>query len=426
MTINFSSIKTNVRRLSPSSKDVLIALGLFLFLLMQFLFSSGINNHRPPHMPAPNSLAHSLPLDGFAQTPSIRTALALTLIGLVCIALIFRREAPWSVLLFTTCGAALYTVLPFNPVFIFVAPLLAIYTVTSSSSKNTRWVVAFIGAALALCLIALTYGTERWTIELVGFTALLAVAALFGNVRRSDLAYLHEAQQRALEAERTREQEAQKRVEAERVAIAREVHDIVAHSISTIAIQSAAADTLIDKQPEAAHEAVANIRTTSKQALSELRGMISVLRNDSVQDAPLAPVASLPALDEIIERVRNAGIEARVDNQANNKLPVPVSVSAYRIIQEALTNMLRHSNATSVQIKVTQSLSQLMVTVADNGTYIPSEAHEGGHGLQGMRERCEAFGGSLTTSPLESTMSTPVEGFEITAVLPFAHENEQD
>lgn len=418
------SLRTRLSTLSSTATDALMSVCLFMFLISQFLFTGGFDKHRPPHAPEPNSLAHSLPIDSIAHVPYIRIVLAVSLLASVCLALVFRRRAPWPVLIFTTIGAALYTVLPFNPTFVVIAPLLAIYTVALSSAKNTRLVIAFIGTALGLCLFALTYGTARWTIELVGFTALLAVAALFGNVRRSDLAYLHEAEQRALEAERSREQEAQTRVEIERVAIAREVHDIIAHSISIIAIQSAAADTLIDTQPEAAHEAVANIRKTSKRALAELRGMINVLRNDASNNAPLTPVAALPALDEVVTRVEQAGIKVDMNNQTNSLLPAPVSISAYRIVQEALTNILRHSNADEVRIDLIQLPNELKISVADNGTYTPCNINAEGHGLQGMRERCEVLGGTLETTPLTGAPEATLHGFKIAAVLPFSNAQE--
>ena len=420
MNTFISTVSKKVKTLPTLTREVFLSSGLFIFLTIQLSFSGLFNERRPPHMPEPNSISHSLQMGGWEQSLVLRTFISLVIIAIACSALIFRKRAPWSVLIATTLCAALYTVMPLNPVFIVITPLIAIYNVTSSSAKNTRWVIIFIISALALCLFALTYATSRWAIELVGFTLLLAAGALFGSVRRSDLAYIHEAEERALEAERTREQEAQKRVEIERVAIAREVHDIVAHSISIIAIQSAAADTLIDSQPQAAHEAVNNIRETSKQALTELRGMINVLRNDATNLTPLAPIASLPAVEEIVERVRAAGIDVHVNNNTNEFLPAPVSVSAYRIIQEALTNILRHSNAKTVEIRIEQGPHELRLEIKDDGVYDPSDVNRQGHGLQGMRERCEALGGAFETSSLEASSAGTVQGFTIHATLPLS------
>lgn len=412
-------VKQKCTALPPFLMNGFLALGLWVFLMSQFIFTRGFGRPHPRRVPQPNSLAHSLPLDAWMQAPNTLTIIAIALITIACFTLLFRNKAPWTVLFVTIFFAGLYTLLPVSPVFIVVTPLIAIYTVTSTSSKNTRWVVILIAAAMIFCLFALTYATQRWAIELVGFTAILAAAALFGSVRRSDLAYIHEAEQRAIQAEMTREQEAQKRVEVERVAIAREVHDIVAHSISIIAIQSAAADTLIDTKPEAAHEAVGNIRKTSKQALSELRGMINVLRNDATDLTPLAPIASLPALDEVVERVRVAGIEVSVDNEVTSAIPAPISVSAYRIIQEALTNIMRHSNATSVSISIAERNHYLKLDVRDNGTFSPAKVNLSGHGIQGMRERTEALGGSLTTSVDTAVDSTEtITGFSIVALIP--------
>lgn len=418
MSTLLDTLKDKLARMSQISRDALLAGGLFVALTLQFVLSMVFNAQRPPHTPAPNSLAHSLPVGTFGQSPALRTVVALLIIALACSALLLKRKSPWGTLIVTSACASLYTIMPLSPVFIVAAPLIAIYHVTASSAKSTRWVIIFIATALALCISALTYATARWAIELVGFTLLLAAAALFGSVRRSDLAYIHEAQQRALEAERTREQEAQKRVEAERVAIAREVHDIVAHSISIIAIQSAAADTLIDTKPAEAHEAVNNIRETSKQALTELRGMINVLRNDATNLTPLTPVASLPAIDEVIERVRTAGIDVTLENNANEYLPAPVSISAYRIIQEALTNILRHSNATAVTVRINQGSERLALDIEDNGTFDPSEINISGHGLEGMRERSEALGGTLTTSLSEEHSGGQAHGFAIHVCLP--------
>ena len=417
-------LKTWWGTLSPFAQDLIIASGIFLFLFVQAATNGLSRPHEIIERPDPDSIARSVEFGRNAIVPWARNMLSMVLLLFTCIPLVFRRKFPWPVLLLTVLGATAYTIFPLNPILIVAAPMLAIYTVAANDEKNTWWLAAFIGVSLVGCVLAITYATQRWAIELVGFLALFTAASLFGSVRRSTQAYVQAVELRALEAERTREEEALRRVESERVGIARDVHDIVAHSLSIIAIQAAAADALIDKRPEDAHKSLATIRDTSKSALSELRSMIDVLRGRD-ENAPLEPTHDLASLSKVIERVESAGIEVYLTQDITQPINASVSVSAYRIIQEALTNTMRHSNATQAEISLVERDGSLHIRVCDNGVFDPETVGTSGHGLEGMRERCEALNGTFSSYPLVVKDEHSAANFCIEATLPISNHSKE-
>ena len=170
---------------------------------------------------------------------------------------------------------------------------------------------------------------------------------------RSRREYIEAVEQRAIEAERTRDEEAHRRVDEERIRIAREVHDIIAHSLSIVNVQASAGMALIDAgEPARARESIGHVRDTSKQALAELRSMLDVLRTGE-GDAPLGPIADISQFEKLVQPVRDAGIAVDLTIGFDPALvPAYASVSAYRIVQEALTNTVRHSGAGHVQVRL--------------------------------------------------------------------------
>ena len=189
-------------------------------------------------------------------------------------------------------------------------------------------------------------------------------------------------------------------MDEERLRIARELHDITAHSLSVIAVQSGAAAHVLDKRPDEARRALEAIRTTSKDALQELRRMVGVLRGERSEEAPTEPVASLSQLSVLAAQFRHAGLEVDLDVPAlGSAVPSVVDSSAYRVVQEALTNVLRHAGpGTRVSVAVTCDASSLTVDVTDDGPGPPPDWSEG-HGLAGMRERAVALGGTFEAGP---------------------------
>lgn len=243
--------------------------------------------------------------------------------------------------------------------------------------------------------------------------AVAAVAMLLGALMRSRGAYAEEVRERLRLAELDREREAQRRVAEERLRIARELHDTVAHAVTTMTVQSGAALQLLDRDTSRAREALSAIRTTGKEALAEMRATLRVLRGD--EPAAVAPPvggAGLGRLPGLLEAVRAAGLEVDLDGVVP-VVPEPVDGAAYRIVQEALTNVLRHAGpAARARVRLSTTPQTLMVEVSDDGIGGGSTGNAAGHGVIGMRERAEALRGDLQAGP------RPEGGYRVHAVLP--------
>jgi signal transduction histidine kinase len=218
-------------------------------------------------------------------------------------------------------------------------------------------------------------------------------------------------ERRAEEAAAQAEQ-ARRRASDERLRIAQELHDVLAHNISLINVQAGVALHLLDERPEQARPALRAIRDASKDALSELRSVLDILRVGEA--APRAPTAGLADLDALVERTRGTGLTVEVSGADGlDGLPAGVDLAAFRIVQEALTNVVRHSGATRATVRLSRSPGSLVVEVDDNGHGPTGPAVDnGGRGLAGMRERARALGGSLDAGP------RPRRGFRVHARLP--------
>jgi len=406
--------ETHERQLRPSKPslaDALLALGLTAIVWLQlalprFAISGELPREFGPRPP------HFFAFRHFAPSPWTYVLVAACFLPLV-----FRRRYPLIVLGAATAAAALYRLLPLPPTLTWLAPLIALYTVGTLYSRVQLAVAAIATAAITLVVSLPPFGTSFWISELVRVTALLATAALLGDATRNWRAYLVEAERRAREAEHTREEEARRRVDDERLRIARELHDITAHSLSVIAVQSGMAEHVIDNDPEQARRALGTIRQISRSALGELRSVIGVLREaDEKPEAPLAPAPSLLRLDELKRPLVDAGLAVNVELAGEvASLPSMVDASAYRIVQEALTNAMRHAGATRVDVGIRIAGDAVHVEVTDDGrgaSEEPEALEARGHGITGMRERALALGGELEAGPgLEG-------GFTVSARLP--------
>ena len=230
--------------------------------------------------------------------------------------------------------------------------------------------------------------------------AVLAAAELF-RVRRERI--VRERRERA-EAER-------RRVGEERLRIARELHDVLAHSISVINVQAGVALALMDERPEQARTALVTIKAASKEALGEVRQVLSTLRAPG--EAPRSPAPGLDRLPELVEQATAAGLEAEVTVEGDRvPLPPGADLAAFRIVQEALTNIVRHSGARSARIGLRYLPGCVEVRVDDDGPAVTGGESGGGNGLVGMRERAAALGGTIETGP------RPDGGFRVLARLP--------
>jgi signal transduction histidine kinase len=303
----------------------------------------------------------------------------------------------------------------------WIGLFVALYTLTAYGDGRRSLTIAGVGiAALATGWLVAAIDIEpAAAIGWVFFRIAAAVmAAALGESVRSRRAVAAEALERARRAERTREEEARSRVDAERLRIAREVHDTVAHAIAIINVQAGVTAYLLDQHPERAREALVTIEQTSAQALHEMRAVLGVLRDS---DNGRVPHPGLGQVHELVAVAREAGLDIKVDVGASApRLPGAVDTTAYRILQESLTNVIRHAGPTRVTLALDYDTDVLHVRVADEGVRdgvdpVPADhRNEPGRGIVGMRERCELLGGELTAGP------RPHGGFEVEAWLPLA------
>jgi signal transduction histidine kinase len=244
----------------------------------------------------------------------------------------------------------------------------------------------------------------------------LTVAWLLGENLRSRRLRWEALQERARILEEQREDRAQQAVMEERLRIARELHDVVAHSMSVITVQAGVANHVIDRRPESAREALAMIETTSRAALVEMRRLLGVLRHDDEPTPSLAPAPGLADVPRLVNDFVDAGlaVEVRVEGH-DDGVPEGVDLSAFRIVQEGLTNVLRHGGP-SARLDIGYPGMAVVIEICDDGRRppVPSTAAEPGHGLIGMRERAAVFGGELSAGP------RPEGGYRLAAMLPFA------
>jgi signal transduction histidine kinase len=242
-----------------------------------------------------------------------------------------------------------------------------------------------------------TSGTQA--LGLLAWLVILLGAAELIRVRR----------QRAIEVDSRREAEDQRRASEQRMAIARDLHDVVAHNISVINVQANTALHLMDRQPERAREALTAIHDVSKQALTELRSVLGVLRAADTENAPLAPSPGLDRLRELASGAAGISVQLLTDGSPR-PLAAGVDIAAYRIVQEALTNVIRHSGGKTATIRLRYEEEALTISVDDDGTGV--RLPRKGNGMTGMTERAHALGGTLEAGP------RPGGGFRVLARLP--------
>jgi signal transduction histidine kinase len=344
-----------------------------------------------------------------------------TVVGaLISAALVFRRKWPRGVLGFTTAGTALYLALGGVRGPLLLVTMVAIYTVALESSRRVTVTIASC-TAVVLAVSGVAFG-ERWWLSpvIVSSVAQTGLAAAVGEAVRSKRAYVAAIEERAHRAERTREEEAARRVMEERLRIARELHDVLAHHVALINVQAGVASHVLETEPDQAREALAHIRQAGRSALEELRTTVGLLRQPNTrpdqEDAETAPepVPGLDRLPQLIASFTATGlrIEQHVEGRPR-ELPATVDLAGYRIVQEALTNVRKHAPGATAVVRLAYLPGQFRVEVTDTGTSAPQHAAAGtGHGLLGMRERALSVGGVFSAD------AEPDSGFRVTAVLP--------
>jgi signal transduction histidine kinase len=328
-----------------------------------------------------------------------RGVLALLLV-LAMLPLALRRRAPATMLLIAAASLAVAAVVVRDsaggvPVEVFIAMLVAFYSVGAHCDDRRAPVVG----ALALVVIAATdlarpgFFNGAHSARPAAWLA-FAIAWLVGRDMRRRRGRVTDLESRAAQLEREREEKAQLAVSEERARIARELHDIVAHGVSVIVAQARAGPHLTD-DPERANGVFRAIESSGREALVELRRLLGILRSDDQQLA-IGPQPGLTSLTSLVEQVRASGlpVDLRVEGEPVH-LPAGVDLSAYRIVQEALTNVVKHAHATSAEVEVRYRPDALELAIVDDGRGAAVSANGTGHGLIGMRERVALYGGKL-------------------------------
>ncbi|MFI1505744.1 histidine kinase [Streptomyces sp. NPDC020597] len=336
---------------------------------------------------------------------SIRTPdpLSLLLMTLGAAALVLRRRAPMTVLVLTGAVSVAESVTGDPRAPVAMSAVVALFTVASATDRPTTLRAGLLTMTV-LTGAAMLAGPLPWYAQdNLGILAWTGIGATAGDAVRSRRAVVQAIRDRAERAELTREEEARRRVAEERLRIARDLHDVVAHHIALVNVQAGVAAHVMDKRPDQAKEALAHVREASRSALNELRATVGLLRQSGDPEAPTEPAPGLDRLDELAGTFRSAGLPvevARADH--GTTLPAAVGLAAYRVIQEALTNVQKHAGpAAKAEVSVVRVGPNIEVTVLDDGQQADDAppAAGSGHGLLGMRERVTALRGTLTTGP---------------------------
>jgi signal transduction histidine kinase len=342
--------------------------------------------------------------------------------------LTLRRRYPFGVMAVVGVAAIAYDVLsiPPEPATAIFAVMLAVYSVSAFARRPLAYVAAAIVGLAVVVLNLPGIGDEETFASLTNQFVLLGGAWVVGENTRSRRRQAELLHERAVRTER--EQHERERIAAleERGRLAREIHDVIAHSVSVIAVQAGAARAVAEQRPDRAREALGAIEEVSKQTMTELRRALGALRGPG-DDTAMQPAPGLDELDDLLEQVRQAGVGVELSTVGERRdLPSGVDLSAYRIVQEALTNAVKHAAPTTARVHISYEPAWLEVVVSDDGPVgdgpprpdLSSDgSKDGGHGLLGIRERVAILGGTFEAGPSGS-------GFEVRARLPLETKTE--
>lgn len=335
-----------------------------------------------------------------------RAVMGALLLASVSVPLLWRRRRPLTVLAIVAAVALVWTLIPLvaeQPLHHFNASyfafLVSLYSAGLYAASKKASVVAAL-VALGSVLTAVAFLDNEFTSRPRAFFFNASIVVVFfyvgyiGRVRRD---YLEE---RAARMERERENEAHRAVAKERARIARELHDVVAHSVGLMTVQAGAANLVSAQNPDAAFSSLSSIERTGRQALGELRWLLGLLRTED-EGGELSPQPGLDRLDELVADMKEAGVEVEMTVEGDlQDLPTALGLSAYRIL--CLTNVLKHAGRWArAEVVVRRTQEELVLEIADDGRGIVSEASNvmGGHGLIGMRERVALFEGRMSVGP---------------------------
>jgi signal transduction histidine kinase len=379
-------------RLPVQVQDVLLAVFVTLFQVLGTQ-RAALNQPETRPLADPNDLGYLL----------------LAVAGLVLLA---RRRWPEAVFATVAAASLVYYAAGYPDGPGTLGLFVAVYTLTAQGDGHRSLQIAAAGiAGLSVVWLVVAevppFNAAGWVLFRIG-TAVMAAA--LGESVRSRRVLAADALERAERAERTRDEEARRRVDAERLRIARDVHDTVAHAVAVINVQAGVTAHVLDKRPEQARETLVTIEQTSARALDELRATLGLLRGDDRGDAP---AAGLDQVKELAGMARDAGLDVTVEVVSTpRELPSAVDQAAYRILQESITNAIRHAGPARVTVSLGYGPGDLEILVSDDGRGPDRPAAGGGQGIVGMRERAALLGGELTAGP------RPGGGFQVRARLP--------
>jgi signal transduction histidine kinase len=367
-----------LRRVDPLVWDTLLAVAVLLVSI-----GGAMAARHAPQARAPLGAADSL------------------LLVLGCAPLVIRRRRPMAVL-FTVLASAVVLSWVAEGFELSLAVAVAVYSAAAHLPRDrfARLVVPTSVVAVVACQ-SLGYPGTNWVEVAIAATFSAGLPMLIGRIgfnRRRRISL-------------DRERAAAEAVTQERVRIARELHDIVAHAMSVMVVQAGAARTVVDDDPEAARAAIGRIEETGREGLREMRRLIGILKGGDGAD--LTPQPGLDRLESLLDSIRGAGVPVEsVVHGEPRPLPAGIDLAAYRFVQEALTNVVKHAGEASARVSFEWAPDALVVEVADDGRGAPAERASAGHGLVGMRERVALYGGSLEGGP------RPGRGFVVRARLP--------
>jgi len=292
---------------------------------------------------------------------------------------------------------------------IFLAVVLIVY----STAANTTGLRTWIGAGIILAGPTVSAFVNDNLSAQFGSYVFYAVAWFLGKTIRHRNERSRRLADRATTLEQTRDAEVEQAVSDERSRMARELHDVVSHSVSLMTLQAGAARQAMDVHPQRARQQLLGIESTGREAMVEMRRLLGLLR-DAPDGPALEPQPSLRHLDLLVERMKEAGMPVVLSaDDIPPSMPRGVDLTAYRIVQEALTNVLKHSKPTCVQVNIRVLEHAVEIEVHDDGIPQPTAPGSHGHGLIGMRERVAVYGGELDAGP------APERGFRLKARIPF-------
>jgi len=347
--------------------------------------------------------------------PLLWPAVALSLMQ--SLPLVARRRWPLVALGITATAVALALIfLPLTGGPGSLGLAVALYTVASRVERriSLRLAVLIAGVNAVILLVSALLGRPNSWPTLFILTAFIFASWSFGDNIRTRRAYLAGLEERALRLEREKEENIRRAAQDERTRIARELHDVVAHHVSAIAVQAGAGAEIVERDPQRAREVLRFIQEASREALAEMRAMLNVLHSEE-PGGDHAPQPTLAQIERLINQSRAAGLPVTLQVEGTPQaLPEALDVSAYRIVQEALTNTLKHAGPAHARVVVRYKADELELEISDDGRGVVDmpPGLDAGRGLIGMRERVALFGGELETGP------APSQGFLVRACFP--------